>query len=83
VPAAAVIRGGQVLFVRTGRKGFVGDFRSFNDINWVTFFRGYHFNTLNLGIVKDCGTFNGEVKFRDIDRDHHKVQTAVSNYHRR
>jgi len=35
----------------------------------------------DLSTVKGSGTFNGEVKFGDIDRDHHKVQTGTPDCH--
>jgi hypothetical protein len=68
VPAAAVKRGGQALFVLTGRKGFVDGFIFVelkvccNDFSvLVQYF---------LSLIEISGTLEGGVKSVDIVEDH-------------
>ena len=67
MPAAAVKRGGQALFVFTGRKGLVGCLllisRTFRNL-----FAFFAFSRTYLSLAEDTGTFDGEVKFVEINR---------------
>jgi len=70
VPAAAVKRGERVLFVITGRKGFVDGFLSLELILVILLLKFFY--TEKLRIRKTIGgTFHGEVTFVDMDRDNH------------
>jgi hypothetical protein len=72
VPAAAVKRGGQALFVFIGRKGSVGYILLFRFTNGG-FSRILVFSKIIcLGLMEGGGTLDGEVKFVDIDGDHQR-----------